>query len=74
MEETLRNSQKERYASETRTGRENALLLLSQCKERERILLDSGFYEYVNLNDDFNTMKLKRKENPIDNGETVHQG
>ena len=58
----MQNAQKERYALEILNERENALRLLSIAKAAEKVKLDSGLYEYIDLKDDFNTKKLVRKK------------
>lgn len=65
MEENLSNlqvAQRERFAAEALTERENALRLLAEAKAAEKIKLDSGLYEYIDLKDEFNTKKLVRKK------------
>lgn len=62
MTSNMQNAQKERYALEILNERQNALALLVECKAAEKIKLDSGLYEYIDLKDDFNTKKLVRKK------------
>lgn len=62
LSSTMQSAQRDRYALEVLNERQNALALLAECKAAEKIKLDSGLYEYIELKDDFNTKKLVRKK------------